>query len=83
MAAGLQLAVRVEVPFLRIDAGLAVSVQMGALEAMPAPLTVTLCGLPDASLVTVIAPNRVPTETGVNVTLMLQDAPAAKLGPQL
>src|SRR5947209_4698591 len=47
-----------------------------ALLLLPVPLSETVCGLPLAESVTVIAPVRVPVVEGVNVTEMLQLAPA-------
>jgi hypothetical protein len=48
----------------------------------PVPVSVIVCGLPDALSVTVTVPVRVPVVVGVKVTLMVQFAPAAKLAPQ-
>jgi len=49
----------------------------------PVPVRLTVCGLPLALSVTVSAPVRVPVAVGVNVTLIVQLAPAATLDPQL
>ena len=49
----------------------------------PVPLSVALCGFPAASSETLTEPVRVPPAVGVNVTLMLQCAPAVRLEPQL
>ena len=48
-----------------------------AAGAIPVPERVTVCGLPVASSVTVIAPGWLPVAVGVKVTLMEQLAPAA------
>jgi hypothetical protein len=47
-----------------------------ALLVPPVPLSETVCGLPLAESVTVIAPVRVPVVEGANVTETLQLAPA-------
>ena len=47
---------------------------------MPVPVSATLCGLPLAESLMLMLPMRVPTAVGVNVTLMVQDDPAATLG---
>lgn len=78
VAAGLQVAVKVEVPFLRIEAGAAVSVHTGTLAATPVPLNDTLCGLFIALPVTLTAPILVPAAVGVKRMLKWQAAPAAK-----
>jgi hypothetical protein len=49
---------------------------------VPIPFSVTVCGLPAALSVTLRAVVRVPLALGLNVTLMLQLAPAAKELPQ-
>jgi hypothetical protein len=49
----------------------------------PVPVRLTLCGLPLALSVTVSDAVRVPDADGVNVTLIVQLAPAATLLPQL
>lgn len=72
-----------ELPFLRIQGGLALKVQIGILVAMPTPLTIALCGLPAALLVTLIAPSRVPAVMGLNFTVRLQELPASSEGKQL
>jgi hypothetical protein len=46
---------------------------------LPVPLRLTLCGLPEASLEMEIALVRVPVVVGVNVVVMVQLAPDAKL----
>jgi hypothetical protein len=51
--------------------------------AVPVPVRLTLCGLPAALSVRVIAAVRVPLAAGVKVTLIVQLAPAATLDPQL
>jgi hypothetical protein len=48
----------------------------------PVPERLTACGLPDALLVTVIAPVLVPPALGLNVTLIEQERPAATDVPQ-
>ena len=50
--------------------------------ALPVPVNDTLCGLPPALSVKLIAPVRVPTCVGVKVTLILQFFPAASVLPQ-
>src|SRR6266404_4036407 len=52
-------------------------------EAAPVPVRLTDCGLPLALSVMVIAPVRVPVAVGVNVTLIVQLAPAATEVPQV
>jgi hypothetical protein len=49
----------------------------------PFPVNATVCGLLLALSVTVSAPERVPRAIGVNVTLMVQFAPAAKDVPHV
>jgi hypothetical protein len=51
--------------------------------AMPVPPRLTVCGLPVALSVMEIVPVSAPSAVGVNVTLMAQFAPAARLEPQL
>jgi hypothetical protein len=51
--------------------------------SLPVPVRPTVCGLPAALSVRVTAALPVPVAVGVNVTLMLQFAPAATLVPQL
>ncbi len=51
--------------------------------AVPVPVRLTLCGLPAALSVRVIAAARVPLAAGVKVTLIVQLAPTATLDPQL
>ena len=70
VAAGLQVAVRVDVPFLSIVAGTALKEQIGALTDLPVPLKVKLFGLPVALLVIVITPYEFPLVVGVKVTLI-------------
>ena len=50
---------------------------------MPAPLRVTICGLPVALSVMVMAAVRLPAVPGMNLTLMVQLAPAATEVPQV
>ena len=45
--------------------------------AVPVPVRETICGLPGASSVMVIAPVLVPRAVGAKVTLIVQLAPAA------
>jgi hypothetical protein len=78
-----QLDVNTDVPFLRTVEGAAVSVQTGALDAMPVPLTFTLWGLPAALLATDTELDMLVAEAGLNVTLTVQDPLAATLEPQL
>ena len=47
------------------------------------PVRLTVCGLPVALSVTVIVPGCVPVAVGVNVTLIVQLAPAATEVPQV
>jgi len=54
-----------------------------AAGAIPVPARVTVCGLPVASSVTVIAPGWLPVAVGVKVTLMEQLAPAAREAGQV
>ena len=49
----------------------------------PVPVKETVCGLPTASSVTVIAAVRLPNFDGVNVTVIAQLALAASAVPQL
>jgi hypothetical protein len=49
----------------------------------PVPLRLTLCGLPLALSVIVMAPVRVPVAVGVNVTLIVQLPLAATDAPQV
>src|SRR5258705_11485587 len=51
--------------------------------AVPVPVRLTICGLPVASSVIVMVPVRVPVAVGVNVTLIVQLAPAATEVPQV
>lgn len=64
-----QLDVNTDVPFLRTVEGVAVSVQTGALDAMPVPLTFTLWGLPVALLAINIELNVVVAEAGLDPQL--------------
>jgi len=61
------------------EAGLMVA--MGAVTAMPVPVSGMVCGLPAASSVMVITPVRVPVAVGVKVTVMVQVPPAATVAP--
>src|SRR5712664_3164275 len=49
------------------------------LKSQPVPVRDTVCGLPDALSVIVRVPVREPTAVGVNVTLIVQFAPAANV----
>jgi hypothetical protein len=49
----------------------------------PPPVNVTTWGLLGAASVTVKAPERVPTTEGAKLTLIVQEAPAARLAGQL
>jgi hypothetical protein len=51
--------------------------------ASPVPETRTFCGLPVALSVTVMFAERAPLVVGVNVTLIVQNAPASTCGVQL
>jgi hypothetical protein len=53
------------------------------LGATPVPVRLTVCGLPAALSVTVIVPGWLPVAVGVNVTLIVQFAPAATEVPQV
>src|SRR5437016_14500472 len=55
---------------------------MGA-GAAPVPVMLMVCGLPAMLSVIVTAPVRMPVAVGVNVTLMVQLAPAATDVPQV
>src|SRR5713226_4780622 len=55
----------------------------GAEAAAPVPVRLTDCGLPEALSAMLKLPVRVPDAVGVNVTLMLQLAPAATELPQV
>jgi hypothetical protein len=50
---------------------------------LPVPVNETVCGLPEAESVIVIAPVRVPDCDGAKVTLMMQLAPALSVDVQL
>ena len=50
---------------------------------VPTPLSVTFCGLPAALSVMLNAAVRVPDAVGLNLTLILQLAPAANEVPQV
>lgn len=52
-------------------------------DATPVPFNAIVCGLPGALSVIVIAPESVPRAPGVNMTVIVQLAPAARLLPQL
>ena len=54
-----------------------------AIGATPVPVRLTVCGLPVALSVTVIAPGWLPVDVGLNVTLMVHLAPAATEAPQV
>jgi len=49
----------------------------------PSPLKATVCGLPGASSATVRVPLRFSGTVGVNVTLTVQETPAATESPQV
>lgn len=51
--------------------------------AKPVPDRVMVWGEPEAVSVMLILPARLPYVVGVNVTLMVQETPAFKLGAQL
>jgi hypothetical protein len=51
--------------------------------AKPVPLSEVFCGLPAASSVALSVPVRVPPAVGVNVTLIVQFVPGARVAPQL
>jgi hypothetical protein len=53
-----------------------------ATGAVPLPETATVCGLPVASSATAMDALRVPADVGVNVTLIVQLDPAARVDPQ-
>lgn len=55
---------------------------MGAVGAVPVPVSGMACGLPEASSVNVMAPVLVPTAVGVKVTVTVQEAKDAKVEPQ-
>lgn len=59
------------------------SVTIGLRGTMPVPVSANVCGLPEALSVTDNVPVRAPTALGVNVTLMVQLVPAARLMPQV
>ena len=50
---------------------------------VPIPLSVTFCGLPEALSLMLSAAVRVPDAVGLNLTLILQLAPAANEVPQM
>ena len=56
---------------------------VNAAASTPIPLRDRVCGLLLASSVAVRVPVREPSAVGVNVTLMVQVAPAASVLPQL
>jgi hypothetical protein len=65
------------------DAGVTVAAGAAGAEALtPVPESATCCGLAAASSVNLIAPVSVPTVVGVNVTEMVQLAPAGRLDGQ-
>ena len=49
----------------------------------PLPVRFTMCGLPLALSLIVTVPFCVPVDVGLNVTLMVQFAPAATEAPQV
>ena len=49
---------------------------------LPEPLSRTVCGLPTALSAILIMPLRFPAAVGSKVTLIVQFAPAASVGPQ-
>jgi hypothetical protein len=53
------------------------------VKSAPAPLRATVWGLPVALSVIVSVPLRAPLAVGVNVTLKVQEALAARLVPQV
>ena len=83
VAVGEHMALSVEVRPEGTLEGLADSVQTGAVDGMPAPVTGTARGLPTALVVTMMEAARVSTAWGVNVTLSVQLAEAASVAPQL
>src|SRR5271155_4291708 len=58
-------------------------VTAGAVAAAPVPVKATDCGLPLASSAMDTEAVRVPVAVGLNVTLMLQLAAAARVAPQV
>lgn len=60
------------------DGAVAVIVKSGGV-FVPVPVSGTVCGLPAALSVMVKVPARAPSAVGVNVTLILQFAPAASV----
>ena len=50
---------------------------------LPVPLSVTVCGLPPALSVIVLVPLAPPYTVGTKSTLMVQEARAAKVAPQV
>ena len=56
---------------------------MDRLKSAPPPVSATAWGLLGAESVIVKAPVRVPTTLGVKVTLIVQEAPAARLAVQV
>ena len=55
----------------------------GPVADTPVPAKLTVCGLPVALSVIESFPVTLPVAVGLNVTLMVQLAPAARLVPQL
>lgn len=53
------------------------------LKSAPVPLSDTVCGLFCAPSLIVSAPERIPDAVGVNVTLMVQLEPGARVAGQL
>ena len=58
-------------------------VAMGAVGAVPVPDKGMLCGLPEALSTKVRVPERAPVAVGVKLTLIVQDADAANVAPQV
>ena len=54
-----------------------------SLAVVPNPLSATFCGLPEALSLMLSAAKRVPDAVGLNLTLILQLAPAANEVPQM
>ena len=65
------------------DVGESETVKSGTPTATPVPVRLAVCVPLGALSVTVIVPVRAPATVGVNVTLMVQFAPAAKDAPQV
>ncbi len=56
---------------------------MGAVGAVPTPVSGMDCGLPEASSVKVMAPARVPVAVGVKVTFTAQLAREVSVAPHV